>query len=171
MKFPVVTLTLAAALSALSVTSLPAQSRPRRVPVPEPVSLFVIALHDLRFSSVLQGIPKSVNPHDPDHSALFEIRGLAGASVRAEFVLPAALIGDGGDLLPVDFNAGDGYADPTRGSSSLGVVFDPHAPLITTLSSGGQIFLRLGGTVRPSRPQAGGEYRTIIVITVYNLGT
>jgi len=171
MKSPAVTLTLAAALSALSVTSLPAQSGPRRVPAPEPVSLFVIGHHVLRFANVLQGIPKSVDPRDFDNSALFEIRGGPGASVRAEFILPAALIGDGGAVLPVDFNAGDGFADPTRGQSSLGVVFNPHAPLITTLSSAGQMFLRLGGTVRPSRPQAGGEYRTIIVITVYNLGT
>lgn len=170
MKNPVVTLTLiAAALTAVRVTSLPAQTGPRRAAVP--IALMAISLHDLEFSGVLQGVPKSVNVHDSRYSALFEIQGLPNASVRAELTLPSALSASSGALLPIVFSAGDGFADYSRGQTPLGVTFNPHAPLISTLNGSGQIYLRLGGTVLPGRPQNGGAYRATIILTVYDLGT
>jgi hypothetical protein len=170
MKSPVATLAFAAAsLAALSVTSLRAQAGPRRAAVP--VSLIVIAIHDLEFPGVLQGIPNIVNVHDASHSALFEIQGQPNASVRVELVLPSALTSSGGALLPVTFGAGDAFASYTRGDSPLGMTFDPHTPLVTTLSSSGQIYLRLGGTAQPGRPQNGGIYRAAILLTVYDLGS
>jgi hypothetical protein len=170
MKNPVVTLTLAAAaLAALSVTSLRAQTGPRRTAVP--ISLQAIAIHDLEFPGVLPGIPKSVSVFDPFHSAIFEIQGQPNASVRVELVLPSWLTTSGGDMLPVVFYAGDGFAAPTRGDSRLGVSFDPHLPLITTLSGTGQLYVRLGGTALPGRPQVGGTYRSTIILTVYDLGS
>jgi hypothetical protein len=170
MKRPL-TLTLAtAAIAALSVTSLRAQAGPRRVVV-VPVSLLAIALNDLEFTGVLPGVPKSVNVHDSRYSALFEIQGQPNASVRVELVLPGTLSSSGGAMLPIVFGAGDGFADYSRGHSPLGVTFNPHAPLIGTLSSTGQIFVRLGGTALPGRPQSGGEYRATIILTVYDLGS
>jgi hypothetical protein len=170
MKSPVAILTLAAAaLAAGCVTSLRAQAGPRRVAVP--ISLLAIALNDLEFTGVLPGIPKSVNVHDPRYSALFEIQGQPNASVRVELVLPGALSASAGAMLPIVFGPGDGFADYSRGQTPLGVTFNPYAPLISTLSTTGQIYVRLGGTVLPGRPQNGGEYRATIILTVYDLGT
>jgi hypothetical protein len=170
MKSPVVTLVFAAAaLAAISVTSLRAQTGPRRTVVP--ISLLAIAIQDLEFPDVLPGVPKSVSVHDPAHSALFEIQGQPIASVRVELVLPGALTASGGALLPVVFGAGDGFAGYSRGDAPPGLTFNPHAPLITTLSGTGQIYVRLGGTALPGRPQGGGVYRATIILTVYDLGT
>ena len=171
MKYPVVTLTLAAAvLAAVSVTSLRAQTGPRRAAVP--ISLLAIALNDLEFTGVLPGIPKSVNVHDPRYSALFEVQGQPNASVRIELELPGTLtLSSGGAMLPISFGAGDGFADYSRGNSPLGRVFDPHAPLISTLSTTGQIYVRLGGTVLPAHGQDRGAYRSVIILTVYDLGS
>ena len=146
---------------------LRAQSRPRPVVV---VPLVVTALHDLSFGNVLPGIPSAVPITDPHSSGLFEISGPATASIRVEFGLPAALVAGSGSM-PLTFGGSDGYADPTNPSPPGGVVFDPHGPLIGALGSGGQMFVRLGGSVFPVRGQVGGTYAATITLTVYNLGS
>jgi hypothetical protein len=88
-----------------------------------------------------------------------------------EFVLPTALIGAGGALLPVSFGPTDGFADFSRGRPPRGVAFNPHAPLISSLGPNGRIWVRLGGTVLPGRPQAGGAYSATIFVTVYDIST
>lgn len=149
---------------------LPAQTPPRlRVVVPRP--LLALALNDLTFGSVLPGIPVTVPVHDPRNAGLFEIQGPEESSVRVEFALPAALVADGGALLPIQFGPGDGFADFSRGRPPRGQLFDPHTPVIGTLGPNGRLFLHLGGTVVPSRPQQGGVYRATISMTVYDLGT
>ncbi len=170
MKSPAVTLVCAATVfAAISVTSLRAQTGPRRAVVP--ISLLTIAIHDLEFPDVLPGVPKTVSVHDPAHSALFEIQGQPNASVRVELVLPAALTSSGGAVLPVAFGAGDGFVGYTRSDAPPGHAFNPQMPLITTLSGTGQLYVRLGGTALPGRPQSGGIYRATIILTVYDLGT
>jgi hypothetical protein len=148
---------------------LAAQARPPRVLVVPP--LLAIALNDLTFGSVLPGIPSAVSPLDVHRAGQFEVTGPAGASVRVEFVLPSALTADGGARLPISFGAGDGLADFSREHLPHGIVFDPHAPVIGTLSADGRLFLRLGATALPGRPQAGGTYRATISLTVYDLGS
>lgn len=158
---------LAVATMALArVVPLRAQGRPRPVVPVQP--LVALAINDLTFGTVLPGIPSSVSVADPHHAGLFEIDGPAGCSVRLEFVLPMALAGDGGALLAVSFGAGDGLADFGGGS---GVVFNPHAPVIGALGPSGRLNVRMGGTVLPGRPQAGGAYHATISLTVYNLGS
>jgi len=158
------------AASALIASPLAAQVR-RAAAVKIPTPLLALALSDLEFNTVLPGIPLSVPVFDPRHAGLFEIQGPADASVRVEFVLPAALVSDGGALLPIQFAPGDGFADFSRGRPPRGVVFDPHGPVISTLGPNGRLFLRMGGTVLPARTQAGGAYRATISMTVYNLGS
>lgn len=133
--------------------------------------LLALAHNDLSFGYVLPGVPSTVNVHDPRHAALFEIQGPAEASVRVELLLPSALRSAAGDLLPVSFGPEDGYSDFSRGRPPRGTVFDPHGPLISSLGPNGKVYVRLGGTVTPARPQASGVYSATIFLTVFDLGS
>jgi hypothetical protein len=147
---------------------LRAQAGPKRVLVVPP--LVAVALRDLAFGSVLPGIPSSVPVSDPLHTGLFAISGPAAASVRVEFILPTSMA-FGTSLLPIVFGAGDGFADFNNVSPPGGTIFDPHAPLLGALGPGGQLFVRMGGTVFPVRTQTSGAYAATITMTVFNLGS
>jgi hypothetical protein len=129
-----------------------------------------IAHRDLSFGEVLPGIPESVTSSDPRHAGLFEIQGTPGAAVRVEFLLPPAMATPFGATLPLEFGAGDGYADFGRGHPPRGLQFDPRTPLTAALGPNGRLLVSLGGTVEPARNQAGGAYAAAISITVYDLG-
>ena len=129
-----------------------------------------IAHRDLSFGEVFPGIPESVRSSDPRHNGLFEIQGGKHSPVRIEFLLPFALQSAAGAQLPIAFGQGDGQADFAR-SRFHGVFFDPRAPLVTDLGPNGKLFVRLGGTVYPTRDQAGGAYYATISITVFDLGS
>jgi len=139
---------------------------PRAVPRP----FMAIAHKDLTFGQVLPGIPEAVRPDDVKHAGLFEIQGSADGTVRVEFLLPDALVASFGALLPIEFGHGDGFADFSHGRPPRGLRFDPRTPLIATLGPNGRLLIRLGGTVTPSRDQAGGPYHAAVSITVYDLG-
>ena len=161
------------ACAASAVVPLPgallrAQTGPKRVVVVPP--LVAVALRYLAFGAVLPGIPTSVPVSDPLHTGLFAISGPAAASVRVEFILPAALV-SGPSQLPIAFGSGDGFADFSNVSPPGGTIFDPHAPLLGALGPGGQLFVRMGGTVLPGRTQTGGAYAATITMTVFNLGS
>ncbi len=159
---------LAATVTSGGAAPLRAQTRIPSEPRPRP--LLALAHSDLRFGTVLPGIPSRVDARDLGHAALFELRGPVGAAVRIDLLLPTALGGVGDALLPISFGPGDGLAGPTRDSpSSIG--FNPNSPLIATLGPIGSLWVRLGGTVLPGRPQIGGPYSGTIVITVFALGS
>jgi hypothetical protein len=151
----------------LGVAPLRAQSRV--VPVVPP--LLALAVNSLSFGTIFPGIPVSVSAADAHKAGLFQVQGPAGASVRVEFVLPAALVADDGARLPVIFGPRDGFADFSGALAPHGLSFDPHAPVIGSLGDAGRLFLRIGGTALPARPQSGGAYRATIYLTVYDLGT
>jgi hypothetical protein len=127
------------------------------------------AQRDLSFGQVFPGIPESVLSSDPRQAGLFEIQGTPESPVRVEFVLPSALQSSHGALLPIEFRHGDGQADFSRGRFR-GVFFDPRTPLVADLGPNGKLWVRLGGTVLPTRDQAGGAYYATISITVFDLG-
>jgi hypothetical protein len=164
-----VAMLVASAMGPLRAPALRAQVPLQHVKVVPP--LLALALNDLSFGTVLPGVPSTVNVHDPHRAGLFEVEGPPGGSVRVEFVLPAALESGGGALLPISFGPGDGFADFSRGRPPRGLVFDPHAPVIGNLGPNGRLYVRMGGTVVPGRPQAGGAYRATIAMTVYDLGS
>jgi len=150
----------------LAAAPLGAQGR-RTIVVPQP--LVVVAHRDLTFGNVLPGIPTAIDARDVVHAALFEIQGPEDAAVRVEFVLPTALTASGSGVLPIAFSANDGNAAHTLTPSASG--FSPHLPLISTLGTGGRIYVRLGGTVQPGLPQVGGAYTATIYLTVYDIST
>jgi hypothetical protein len=162
-------LLLASAPVPAVVPALGAQARTPRVVVPEP--LMAIARNNLTFGNVLAGIPSIVEVHDVRRAGLFEIRGPADASVRVEFILPDALTSFAGDRLPLQFGARDGFADHSVTRLPGGIYFDPFTPLVASLGSGGRLFVHLGGQAQPARLQPGGEYRAVIYLTVYDLGS
>lgn len=127
------------------------------------------AKRDLRFGQVFPGIPETVLSSDPRMAGLFEIQGAPDSPVRVEFVLPSALQSSYGSLLPIEFRHGDGQADFSRGRYQ-GVFFDPRTPLVADLGPNGKLWVRLGGTVLPTRDQAGGAYFATISVTVFDLG-
>lgn len=128
-----------------------------------------MAHRDLQFGEVLPGIPGAVASSDPRFAGLFEIQGGAGGPVRIEFLLPPALHSSFGSDLPIAFQQGDGQADHSRGRFQ-GVFFDPRTPLVADLGPNGKLWVRLGGTVFPTRDQAGGVYAATVAITVFDLG-
>jgi hypothetical protein len=140
----------------------------QRVVAPPP-PLMAIALGDLNFGFVLPGIAVSVSPRDI-HAGLFEIAGPGNASVRVEFNLPVHLVASHGAWLPVSFGSADGFWNYQAGIPG-GQVFNPHGPLISVLGASGRLYVRIGGTVLPGRPQPGGLYSATIYLTVYNLGS
>jgi hypothetical protein len=161
-----------AASAVAALCASPARAQERAPAWHKPPPLLALAANDLSFGTVLPGIPSSVSVRDPHHAGVFEVHGPAGASVRIEFILPAALTSERGALLPIAFGAGDGFADFSRGhQKKRGLVFDPHAPLIGALGPNGRLFVSLGGTVLPARVQPAGRYRATISMTVYSLGS
>src|SRR5205814_272542 len=125
---------------------IPRVSEPR--PPDEPRPLLVLALTDLDFGTVLPGVTVSVRPGE---GGLFEIQGSRGQSVRVDFLLPFALTTTFGATLPVSFGPADGFVSTTRNASTR-LRFNPHAPVITSLTSQGVLFLFLGGSATPGNP-------------------
>jgi len=156
----------------LALTTGAATARAAAQVVPDAVKtrpFTVIAHRDLTFGEVLPGIAETILSSDPGHHGLFEIQGTPGSPVRVEFVLPFALRSPAGAELPMGFDQGDGQADFNK-ARFKGTYFDPRAPLVSELGPNGKLWVRLGGTVYPTRDQAGGAYAATISITVFDLG-
>jgi hypothetical protein len=150
--------------SPLRAQALPSHGKPRP-------PLLALAINDLSFGTVLPGIPSSVSVRDPRHAGLFEIQGQPDACMRIEFILPTALTSEQGALMPISFGPGDGFTDFSRGRPPRGRYFDPHRPVVESLGPNGRLYVRIGGTVRPGRPQASGTYSATISLTINNLGS
>jgi len=134
-----------------------------------PRTLTAMAIRDLRFGTLLPGIPMSVLYDDVHRAGLFEVRGERSSSVRIELTLPSSMTTSSGYELSLFFGPGDGaYADD-RGRPH-GIPFDPRAPLVAILGASGKLYVRLGGTALPDRMQATGEYSGTISLTVYDVG-
>ncbi len=166
-----------AMLATYAMAAAPASSQTRAI-VPHAVTLrlvvprlTVLSVNDLAFGTIFPGIPTSVPVADPSRAGLFKIVGATSGSVRVDFLLPAALISNSGDQLPLEFAHTDGFAGLSRDTPAGGLSFDPHQPLIGTLGPDGRLWLRLGATALPHRPQPNGAYSATIYVSVYELGS
>ena len=160
-------------LLAISVIVLPRPARAQAT-VPGHHSLVALARRDLRFGTVLPGIPNHVSVFPGSgglslhRAGLFEIRGPDHTSVRLDFTLPPEMLSDGfGHSLPLSFASGDGVV----AKGLLPIPFDPNGPFVGTLGVLGQLWVVLGGTALPSPQQPGGIYRATIILTVSQLGS
>ena len=159
-------------LLAISATVL-APVAGAQVGVPDAVPLVVLAQRDLRFGTVLPGIPNHVSVFPGSgglslrRAGLFEIRGPDHTSVRLDFGLPPEMLSDFGARMPLSFAPGDAVV--AKGARPI--AFDPNGPFIGTLGVLGELWVVLGGTVSPTQQQAGGIYRATIILTVSQLGS
>jgi len=126
--------------------------------------LTVTGVRGLTFGAVLPASPR----HSADRSAnsgQFDIRGPNRKQVLLSFVLPAAMIGPGGALMPLSFGAGDaGYSQSQLIGSQVG--FDPRQSFTATLSNNGRGSVFVGGTANPATNQRAGAYTATLTLNV-----
>ncbi|HEX2637470.1 MAG TPA: DUF4402 domain-containing protein [Gemmatimonadales bacterium] len=124
----------------------------------------------LDFGTLFSGTPASVSRFDALHAGQFELRGAKGTEVRVDLGLPPVMTAAGGAKLPLKFTAGDGgYA--RDGIIATASPFDPRAPLVTTLSENGRLYLFLGGTATPAAKQSAGTYAGTVTVTIAYTGS
>jgi len=133
-----------------------------------PLSAF--SRQTLDFGLLFSGTPSKVSRFDALRAGQFELRGAKGSEIRVDLGLPATMAGPGGARLPLVFAPGDGgYAQD--GIIGTAAPFDPRAPLVTTLSGNGRLYLFLGGTATPAAAQSAGSYSGTIIVTIAYTGT
>ena len=141
-------------------------------------SLSVVAVQDLNFGDVLQGVGSITPNNDAANSGIFMIQGEQGAGISIYISLPEYLsTATGDDRLIVTFGAadcsidstgnidpstfGDGWQDTNPYNIPTGTVVGSAVPSLTAIF--------LGGRVTPSIDQTAGPYSGDIVVTVaYN---
>lgn len=135
------------------------------VPLQAQRPLTVTGVRGVTFGTVLPGVPRSVSRFDPANSGRFDIRGPNRRFVLLTFVLPAAMTGPGGALMPLSFGASDaGYSRSRAIGSQVG--FDPKQPFTARLSGGGRGAVYVGGTANPATDQRAGAYTGTIILNV-----
>src|SRR5260370_15231581 len=118
--------------------------------------LTVTGIRGVTFGAVLPGVPRVVLRTDPANSGQIDIRGPKGP-VLLTFVLPIAMTGPGGALMPISFGAGDAGFSATQTIGSQ-VGFDPKQPFTATLPNNGRASVFVGATANPTTNQrAGGD--------------
>lgn len=135
------------------------------VPLQAQRPLTVTGVRGLTFGAVLAGVPHTILRTDPANSGQIDIKAPNNSQMLLTFVLPAAMTGPLGALLPVSFGASDaGYSQSQNIGSQVG--FDPKQPFTATLSNNGRGSVFLGGTASPSAGQRAGAYTGTIILTV-----
>ncbi|MGH7585844.1 MAG: hypothetical protein ACREMH_06325, partial [Gemmatimonadales bacterium] len=90
-------------LALLLVAPVSAQGRPLRV----------TGIAPLAFGTLIPGVPVMVPPADAARAGQFEVRGQKSLPLQLTFVLPGAMVGPGGALLPLAFGAADAGFSPS----------------------------------------------------------
>lgn len=147
-------------LALVLVAPASAQGRPLRV----------TGIAPLAFGTLIPSVPALVPPSDAARAGQFEVRGQKGVPLQLTFVLPTAMIGPGGVLLPLAFGAADAGFSPT-GSAAAQAAFDPRTPATFTLPGNGKASVFLGGRALPVNGQAAGSYTGTITFVVSYLGS
>jgi len=135
------------------------------VPLHAQRPLTVTGVRGLTFGAVLPGVPRIILRTDPANSGQFDIRGPNNSQMLLSFVLPVAMTGPSGALMPLSFRAGDaGYSQSQSIGSQVG--FDPKQPFTATLSNNGRGAVFVGGTANPTTNQRAGAYTATLTLNV-----
>jgi hypothetical protein len=127
--------------------------------------LTVTGVRGLMFGAVLPGVPRVVSRTDPANSGQYDIRGPSRNQMVLAFVLPVAMTGPAGALMPLSFGASDaGYSQSQAIGSQVG--FDPKQPFTATLSNNGRGSVFVGATANPATNQRAGAYTATLTLTV-----
>jgi hypothetical protein len=126
--------------------------------------LTVTGIRGVTFGTVLPGVPRVVLRTDPANSGQFDIKGPKG-SVLLSFVLPVAMTGPLGALMPLNFGAGDaGYSASQSIGSQVG--FDPKLSFTAVLPNNGRASVFIGATANPATNQRAGAYSATLTLNV-----
>ena len=138
------------------------------VPLHAQRPLTVTGVRGLTFGAVLPGVPRIILRTDPANSGEFVAQRsgfLATIQMLLSFVLPVAMTGPSGALMPLSFRAGDaGYSQSQSIGSQVG--FDPKQPFTATLSNNGRGAVFVGGTANPTTNQRAGAYTATLTLNV-----
>lgn len=144
------------------------------------IGLSVVAVQDLNFGNVLQGVAKSVANDDAANTGIFLITGEGGAGISVYINLPTYIAtATGDDRMSIGFMTTDcsidstGNVDPSAFGDGWPDI-DPHnLPNGLTVGSAvpNQTAVFLGGRVWPSVDQLSGPYSGDVIVTVAYTGT
>lgn len=136
-------------------------------------SLQVIGINNLNFATVTPGVNKSVVRTDAGFAGEWEITGTPSAQLAIDFTIPNVLDHvDSLSTMVITFTATDASYDDGSGGgqSNPSGTLDPNGQSILNLGVGGQMSVWIGGTVRPTVAQTGGNYSADVVLTVAYTG-
>ena len=121
---------------------------------------------DLAFGLLMPGVPMQVPVGDAARRAEWLLTGRGNTTVS--FVLPSALQGPGGALLPLLFQAGDaGWQRVMSGGGGPGIqTEDPNTPFAVNVPNRQTVRLFLGGTAQPATTQAAGNYTATVTVII-----
>lgn len=164
-------LALAAASLALTAVTASAQSAPINATATVLQPLSVAGAQNLAFGNVFPGLNKAVAYTDAANAGKFTVSGEQAKQVSMTFTLPANLTSGANNLL---IDTWTGYYNTTNSSASGGAAFTPStsAQLATLSAAGnpGQLFLFVGGTVKPTATQVAGTYTGTVQLNVVYTG-
>jgi hypothetical protein len=126
--------------------------------------LTVTGIRGVTFGTVLPGVPRVVLRTDPANSGQFDIKAPKG-SVLLSFVLPVAMTGPLGALMPLSFAASDAGYSPSQSIGSQ-VGFDPKQPFTAVLPNNGRASVFIGATANPVTNQRAGAYTATLTLNV-----
>jgi hypothetical protein len=116
------------------------------------------------FGAVLPGVPRIIARTDPANSGQFDIKAPKGPALLS-FVLPVAMTGPAGALMPLTFGASDaGYSATQSIGSQVG--FDPKQPFTATIPNNGRASVFIGGSANPATNQRAGAYTATLILNV-----
>lgn len=123
----------------------------------------VVPVSNLRFGTLIPGVPTRVPPTDLTGSAEVQVTGRGRMTLVV--VLPAFVSSPNGQNLPIQFAANDGQYMIGTGPMRA---FDPRSPLtITVTGASGKVSLFVGGTAVPTSTQGAGNYTGIVSVQVF----
>jgi hypothetical protein len=137
-------------------------------------ALNVLGVNNLNFGTVTPGLNKSVPRVTVGLAGEWEITGTVSAEVTLDLTLPDQLyLPDSSATMIVQFSNTDAaYDDGSGGGQGApSAVINPNGPITARLGIGGQMSVWIGGTVRPTISQTGGNYAADIILTVAYTGS
>jgi hypothetical protein len=128
----------------------------------------VTALADLRFGTVVAGVPESVLPTSSDAANWRIHYTLLAVASNFQLTLPTQMARAGGGTgMPVSFCSTCGVYRINNSSPAGGTTFNPanqvNLPLLVVNSN---VYIWLGGTASPGASQSAGSYSGTVILTL-----
>jgi len=126
---------------------------------------------NLNFGDVLPGVNSSVDKTTDagTNAGKFSISGNPSSEINLAFTALPSTLSDGSNTLSISFSSTDaGHTANSDGSSQT--AFDPSSSTTATLSTGGNLYVFLGGTVQPTHTQTAGTYTGTVTLQIYYTG-